>query len=148
VRLRVLVLVVLGLTLAACGVSQTVPPTTQSGIGVVTGFVDACQSTVLNPPPSEVRVRLYFGPTLVASETTRSGDTYRFSVAPGLYRVAVLLNGLNGKAFTVGAGRRVTVAAGRKVTANLVACTRTHGTLDNTTSAVPTTSTARPRWVA
>jgi hypothetical protein len=110
VRLRVVVLVVLGLTLAGCGAAQTVPPTTQNGIGVVTGFADVClnPNNAANPSISLVRVRLYDGGTLVASETIRSGDTYRLSAAPGQYRVTALGNSKN-----------IAVVAGHRVTADL-----------------------------
>jgi hypothetical protein len=130
VRLRVLVLTVLGLTLWACSASQSVPPTTQNGLGVVTGLTGACQTHFpVRLAHPKMKVGLYLGPTFVSSETVRSGDTYRFSVAPGLYHVAMLLNG---NAFSVGAGRRVTVAAGRKVTVDLVGCSRVHGILNVT----------------
>jgi hypothetical protein len=126
VKLRVLALVVLGLTLAACSASQSVPPTTQNGSGVVTGLAEGCQSHFpVKPAHPKMKVGLYSGPTLVASDTVRSGDTYRFSVAPGPYRVSVVGNS---KDIAMVAGRRVTVGAGRKVTANLVACTRVYST--------------------
>jgi hypothetical protein len=80
-------MVVLAMTLAACGRSRTVPPTTQSGLGVVSGYADACAGPQPVKPNSHVTVLLYAGPSLVGSETIRAGATYRFSVPPGSYRV-------------------------------------------------------------
>jgi len=82
-RFGAVAMAVLALTLAACATS-TVKPT-----GVVTGFVDACVALqVPTSKPLHVKVVLYLGQTLLASETVRSGATYRFVVAPGSYRVA------------------------------------------------------------
>jgi hypothetical protein len=138
VKLRVLVPVVLGLTLAACGTSQSVPPTTRNGIGVLTGLAHGCQNPMNANGPSLVRVGLYSGPTLVTLETIRSGTTYRFFLVPGSYRVTVLGNG-NSKDIAVVAGRRVTADLSRvcDAGAGLTAAF-------NTTSVVPTTSTAKP----
>jgi hypothetical protein len=77
-----IVLVVVALMLAACTAS-TVRPT-----GVVTGVADACGGLITSHVSPHVKVRLYSGPSLVASETIRSGATFRFSVAPGSYRVS------------------------------------------------------------
>jgi hypothetical protein len=115
VRVRIVVLVVMALMLAACSSSQTVPPTTQNGVGVVTGFAEACP-VLSKPATTELKVGLYSGPTLVASETIRSGNTYRFSVAPGPYRVTVRFR-----------SKDIAVDAGRKVTADIVACITVHG---------------------
>jgi hypothetical protein len=79
-KLGVIAMVVLAMVLAACTTS-TVRPT-----GVVTGFADSCGGPA-GSGSSHVKVRLYSGPSLVASETIRSGARYRFKVAPGSYRV-------------------------------------------------------------
>jgi hypothetical protein len=122
VRLRVLVLVVLGLSLAACGASQSVPPSTQNGFGIVTGFAEGCQAHFpVKPAHPRMKVGLFSGPSLVASEAIRSGDTYRFPVAPRSYRVTVLSNS---KDIAAVAGRRATVGAGRKATVDVVVCVR------------------------
>jgi hypothetical protein len=81
-KLVAVAMVVLAMTLAACTAS-TVRPS-----GVVTGIADACGGLITTHVSPHVKVRLYSGPSLVASETTRSGATFRFSVAPGSYRVA------------------------------------------------------------
>ena len=99
-NLVVVAMVVIVLSLAACTTS-TAKPT-----GVVTGVAYACQGLVL--PPDDVlhlRVSLYSGPSLVASETVRSGAKYRFSVPPGPYRVT---GWWGSKGVTVRAGHRVT----------------------------------------
>ena len=97
-------------TLAACGAVQAVPPTTQSGLGIVTGFADACAggpSRVL--PPPHITVFLYSGATVTTSETIRQGSTYQFSVAPGVY-------GIKGPGGTV---QLVALRAGRVVRDNI-----------------------------
>ena len=124
-RLRVAALVVLGLTLAACTSSTTPPPTSATTstrppstlpptstfvptVGVVTGLAEPCTG----PPtyqPSRVKVQLHSGLTLVASQTVRSGASYRFSVVPGSYR----LTGWWGS-------EDVTVRVGHTVTANFL----------------------------
>lgn len=65
--------------------------TTTAQMGVVAGVVAPCEGGPARPgPPSTVTVKLYAGPTLLASKATRSrtGYRFRFSVAPGKYRVA------------------------------------------------------------
>jgi curli biogenesis system outer membrane secretion channel CsgG len=94
--------VAMTVALAGCTTSAAGPT------GVVTGVAYACQGLEL--PPGEVlhvKVSLYSGPSLVASETVRSGAKYRFSVSPGSYRVT----GWWGS-------KGVTVRVGRIVTAN------------------------------
>lgn len=81
-KLVVVAMVVMTLMLTACTTS------TAKSTGVVTGVAYACQGLAL--PPGEVlhvKVSLYSGPSLVASETVRSGAKYRFAVSPGSYRV-------------------------------------------------------------
>lgn len=99
-KLVVVAMVVMTLMLTACTTS-TAKPT-----GVVTGVAYACQGLVL--PPGDVlhvRLSLYSGPSLVASETVRSGAKYRFSVPPGSCRVT---GWWGSKSVTVRAGQRVT----------------------------------------
>lgn len=86
---------------ACCLYESTVKRT-----GVVTGVTYACQGLAL--PSGEVlhvKVGLYSGPSLVASETVRSGAKYRFSVPPGSYRVT---GWWGSKGVAVRAGHRVT----------------------------------------
>ena len=74
--------VAMTVALAGCTTSAAGPT------GVVTGVAYACQGLAF--PPGDVlhvKVSLYSGPSLVASETVRSGAKYRFSVSPGSYRV-------------------------------------------------------------
>ena len=52
----------------------------------MTGYADAC-AVPIGTYATHVKVRVYSGGTLVASETIESGATYWFSVAPGSYRV-------------------------------------------------------------
>lgn len=68
-------------TLAACTTSTTKPT------GVVTGFAVACVGIQQESTLPRVTVLLYSGPTVVASTTIKSGSEYRFSVAPGSYKV-------------------------------------------------------------
>ena len=78
----VVAMVAMTVALAGCTTSAAGPT------GVVTGVAYACQGLAL--PPGDVlhvKVGLYSGPSLVASETVRSGAKYRFSVTPGSYRV-------------------------------------------------------------
>ena len=89
---------VMALILAACATTAT---------GVVTGYADACQGLVVPTHRTlHVKVSLYSGSNLVASETIRSGARYRFSVAPGSYRVVTWHT------------QDVVVRAGQTVTAN------------------------------
>ena len=78
---------VLTLAVAACTSAEAVPSTTQTGFGTVKGYADACAGPPPPQPGSHVTVALYSGQALIASETIRAGATYRFSVAPGSYRV-------------------------------------------------------------
>jgi hypothetical protein len=99
-NLVVVAMVVIVLSLAACTTS------TVKRTGVVTGVTYACQGLAL--PSGEVfhvKVGLYSGPSLVASQTVRSGAKYRFSVPPGSYRVT---GWWGSKGVTVRAGHRVT----------------------------------------
>jgi len=92
-------MVIMVLALAAC---------TTNTIGVVTGYADACQGLVVPTHTTlHVKVNLYSGSNLVASETIRSGARYRFSVAPGSYRL------------TTWRSQDVVVQAGQMVTVNL-----------------------------
>jgi curli biogenesis system outer membrane secretion channel CsgG len=101
-RLGAIATVAMTVALAGCTTSAAGPT------GVVTGVAYACQGLAL--PPGEilhVRVSLYSGSSLVASETVRSGTKYRFSVSPGSYCVT----GWWGfKGVTVRAGRIVTAS--------------------------------------
>ena len=115
-KMALVAMAVLALALAACGAGQTVPPTTQNGGGaIVTGFAGPCVAYVQNPP-SAVTVRLFSGPILVTSVRIRSGGRYRFSVAPGPYRVAVAARSVD-----------IAVGAGRSATADFPTCV--HGTV-------------------
>ena len=99
-NLVVVAMVVIVLSLAACTTS------TVKRTGGVTGVTYACQGLAL--PSGEVlhvKVGLYSGPSLVASQTVRSGAKYRFSVPPGSYRVT---GWWGSKGVTVRAGHRVT----------------------------------------
>ncbi len=79
---KLVVVAMVVMTLTACTTS-TARPT-----GVVTGFADACMGLVLaGSALPRVTVLLYSGPTVVASTTIKSGAKYRFSVAPGSYKV-------------------------------------------------------------
>jgi hypothetical protein len=104
VRVRIVVLVALTLTVAACTTS-TVRPT-----GVVTGVSDACSNAA--PPGSPVKVVLSSGPTVVASESLHLGGAYRFVVAPGGYLVTDYVSGTNY------ASASVVVHSGRTFTFN------------------------------
>ena len=106
----VLVMAAIAFTLAACTTS-TVKPT-----GVVTGFAYACVFVQVESALPRVTVLLYSGPTVVASTTIKSGAKYRFSVAPGSYKV---------EAEQVGFPYRpkdVVVQAGHSVTTNFPDC--------------------------
>ena len=99
-KLVAVAMVVVTLMLGACTTSTAKP------IGVVTGIAYACQGLAL--PPGDVlhvKVSLYSGPSLAASETVRSGSQYRFSVTPGTYRVT---GWWGSKGVAVRAGYRVT----------------------------------------
>jgi len=101
-KLVIVVMVALALSLAVC------TTTTAKPIGVVTGVAYACQGPRL--PAGHVlhvRVSLYVGPKLVASETVRSAARYRFSVGPNAYRVTAWSG-----------SKRLTLRAGHIVTAN------------------------------
>ena len=112
------VTVALVIGLAACtsvssGASKTTTrsssaPTgiTKAGDGVVTGFADSCSGLM---EYVHVKVLLYRGRKMVASETVRSGARFHFSVAPGPYRV-----------MTGHRSVRVSVRAGQSVTASLL----------------------------
>ena len=96
----VVAMVAMTVALAGCTTSAAGPT------GVVTGVAYACQGLAL--PPGDVlhvKVGLYSGPSLVASETVRSGAKYRFSVSPGSYRVT---GWWGSKGVTVPADHRVT----------------------------------------
>ena len=127
-KLGEVAMAVMALTFAACTSSSTPPPasptsstrpspttvpstgTVKPTVGVVTGHADDCAG--LAPAlDSRVRVLLYLGRTLVASKTVRSGATYRFSVAPGRYRVKV-------QPYLAHFVQAVWVRAGHSVTAN------------------------------
>ena len=91
---------------AACNRAQAIPPTTQTGFGTVKGYADACAGPRPPQPGRHVTVALYSGQTLVESETIRAGAIYRFSVAPGSYRVKG--PGAAAKVIMIPAGRVVT----------------------------------------
>ena len=76
--------------------------------GVVTGVSDACSNFATKGSP--VRVVISAGPTVVASESLHLGGTYRFVVAPGVYRVTDYVSG------TIYASTSVVVRSGRTVT--------------------------------
>jgi hypothetical protein len=84
------------------------PPTSTiaPGDGIISGFADSCSGLMEHV---HLKVLLYRGPRLVASETIRSGARFRFSVAPGPYRVMVDHRSV-----------RVTLRAGRTETASLL----------------------------
>lgn len=81
--------VLLAIGLASCA-SAPAGPLTPGGVtigsqkGAVSGFADSCSGLM---EQSHVRVLLYSGRRLLATETVRSGTGYRFVVAPGSYRV-------------------------------------------------------------
>lgn len=92
----------LALSVAACTSTSSTSPTTSTRpsstslrttstakrpVGVVTGTAEPCTGPPSLPIPHVVKIRLYFGKTLVASQTVRAGARYRFSVAPGRYEV-------------------------------------------------------------
>jgi hypothetical protein len=106
-KLAAVVAAVLALSLAAC-TTNTARPT-----GVVTGVAVACEAYSPTPPVRIplMKVSLYSGSKLVASETVRSGSTYRFLVAPGAYQV---------KAAGPYLPQDVVVRAGRRVTATFM----------------------------
>jgi hypothetical protein len=107
VRKLVLVMAAIALTLAACTTS-TAGPT-----GVVTGVDYACVGLVLaGSTLPRVTVLLYSGPTVVASTTAKSGAMYRFSVAPGSYKVETQQVGFHYRP------KVVVVRAGHSVTAD------------------------------
>ena len=99
VGMAVMVVMTMTMMLAAC---TTI---TMRSTGVVTGIADSCSGLEFVP---HVKVRLYSGPTLLASETIRTGSRYRFSVEPGAYRVR-----------TAARSKSVVVKGGQAVTANL-----------------------------
>lgn len=109
-RSAVLVIAIISLTAAACTTTAVKPR------GIVTGYADACVGILpagetVNMSALHVKVALYSGAKSVASETARSGATYRFSVAPGAYWV----KGRWGS-------EAVTVRPGHLVTADIGAC--------------------------
>ena len=131
-RFRALVPFVMALVLAACTNSTSPPPSSTSSsntsttslpttsrvrptLGVATGYADACAGIALHQP--RVEVLLYSGPTLVASETIRSGASYRFAATPGRYQVKIQQAKFqpNGQPY---APKGVVVRAGRIATAN------------------------------
>jgi hypothetical protein len=98
-KLGVAAMMGLALSFAAC-TSNTPTP------GVVTGTAQACAGSAPGElAPSHVKVQLYSGSTLVASETVPAGSDYRFSVAPGSYQVE---GWWGSKAVVVRAGHVVT----------------------------------------
>ena len=112
------VVVVLAIGLAACtSVSSSAPKTTtpssnaptgitKAGTGVIAGYADSCSGLMEHV---HVKVVLYRGTKLIASETVRSGASFRFSVTPGSYKVRADHRSV-----------QVTVRAGRTVTASLL----------------------------
>jgi hypothetical protein len=88
--LKVVTFLVLALALAACAsATPSSPDSTAISVpagshGVITGFADSCSGLM---EQVHVKVRLYSGRSLVASETIRSGARFRFSVRPGAYEV-------------------------------------------------------------
>ena len=110
-KLVVVAAVAMTLVLAACTTSTTRPT------GVVTGVANPCVGLVLaGSALPRVTALLHFGPTVVASTTIKSGAKYRFSVAPGSYKV---------EAEQVGFPYRpkdVVVQAGHSVTTNFPDC--------------------------
>jgi len=98
-KLGLLAMVALTVALAACTTSTVKPP------GVVTGLTQECVASA-----SPVKVSLYSGRTLVASETVPAGSSYKLSAAAGAYTVQGL-----GEVIRSGewAWPSVTVRAGR-----------------------------------
>jgi hypothetical protein len=93
--LKIVILIVVAFALAACApTTRGLPGATSNSTpkggssashdSVVTGFADSCSGLMEHV---DVKVRLYSGQRLMATETVRSGARFRFSVHPGSYRV-------------------------------------------------------------
>jgi hypothetical protein len=101
-------------SLRAASPSRTTPKPT----GVVTGVAYACEGALVTVGEVfHMNVSLYSGSRSVASETVRSGKTYRLTAAPGVYTVKVRQQVGNVTAEPY-PPRAVVVRAGRTTTAN------------------------------
>ncbi len=119
-KLGLVVMIVSAVTLGACSSTPATSPSSSSrpsstsrattttmkpAVGVVTGIVQPCTG-LASFAPSHVKVQLYSSSTLVASDTVRADAKYRFSIAPGSYR----LKGWWGfRTAVIRAGRTLTV---------------------------------------
>ncbi len=107
-KLIAVMTLLLAICLTSCASTPPGPPASAAGSqkGAIAGFADSCSGFM---EQSRVRVLLYSGRRLLATETVRSGAGYHFLVAPGSYRVM--------------AGHRVdevAVTAGHTTTASLL----------------------------